>query len=158
MQTFARVLLVVAAAVAASCGGGDDGNGSGNGSPTSPTTQNTLAGAWRATRAEFVSASNSSQRVEIVALGTTLTLTLDAAGSYTQRIVDPGQAGQTTTGTWSASSDTLTLKPTGMTWNIQFDMTLNGSTLTLSGGHVAFDLNADGREEETLAYFTLTRQ
>jgi hypothetical protein len=151
MQTFARVLLIVAAAVSADCG-------SDNGSPTKPSTQATVAGSWKATRAEFVSASNSSVRVEIVALGTTLTLTLDSAGTYTQKIVDPGLAGQTTSGTWSASQDSLTLKPAGMPWDIQFDMTLNGATLTLNGGHVSFDVNGDGRDEETLAYFTLARQ
>jgi hypothetical protein len=115
-------------------------------------------GTWKATKAEFVNSSNSSQRVEIVALGTSLTMTLDAGGTYTQRIVDPGQTGQTTTGTWSASKDVLTLKPTGMTGNIQFDLNLSGTTLSLNGGHVAFDLNGDGRDEETLAYITLTKQ
>jgi hypothetical protein len=154
MQTFARVLLVVAAAVAASCGGGDDGNGN----PVSPSTQASLAGSWRATRAEFVSASNSSLRVEVVAKGTTLTLTLDSAGSFTQKITDPGEVGQTTTGTWSASKEVLTLKPTGMSGEIQFDMTFNATSLTLNGGHVWFDVNDDGGNEEAVAYLTLTRQ
>jgi hypothetical protein len=155
MQTFARTFLIVAAAMAASCGGSSGGD---NGSPASPSTLATLAGSWKATRAEFVSASNASVRVEIVAQGATLTLTLDSAGTYTQKIVDPGQAGQTTSGTWSATKDILTLKPAGMTWNIEFDMTLTGTTLTLSGGHVSFDVNGDGRDEETLAYLTLARQ
>ena len=103
-------------------------------------------------------ASNSSQRVEIVALGTTLTLTLDAGGTYSQKITDPGQAGQTTSGTWSASKDVLTLKPTGVSGNTQFDMSMSGSTLTLNGGHVLFDVNLDGRDEEAILNLTLTRQ
>jgi hypothetical protein len=151
MLSFTRVLLVVGATAAAACGGG------GSGSPTGPSSQ-ALAGTWKATRAEFVNTVNANERLELVALGTTLTLTLDTAGAYTQKIVDPGQAGQTTTGTWSASQDTLTLKPTGMSWNIQFDMTLSGSTLALKGGHVEFDVNLDGRDEETIANLTLTRQ
>jgi hypothetical protein len=154
MQTFARVLLTLSAAVAVSCGG----DGGDNGSPASPSTLSTLAGSWKATKAEFVSASNSSVRVELVALGTTLTLTLDSGGTYTQKVVDPGQAGQTTTGTWTASNEVLTLKPTGKTGDTQFNMTLSATTLTLSGGHVSFDVNGDGHEEETLAYFTLARQ
>ncbi len=154
MQTIARV-LVVAAALSAACGGGGDSK---SGSPASPSTQATLAGTWMATKAEFVSASNTSVRVEIVAQGTKLTLTLDSAGTYTQKIADPGQAGQTTTGTWSASQDTLTLKPAGMTWDIQFGMTLSGTVLTLNGGHVSFDVNGDDRDEETLAYLTLAKQ
>jgi hypothetical protein len=151
MRTFARIFLIVVAASWAACGG------SGGSSPTSPTGQ-TLAGTWKATKAEFVGATNSSQRVEIVAMGTTLILTLDGSGSYTQKITDPGQGGQTTTGTWSASKDVLTLKPAGRSGDIQFDMTLNGTTLTLDKGHVSFDVNLDGRDEEALASLTLVRQ
>jgi len=72
--------------------------------------------------------------------------------------VDPGQSGQTTTGTWSATQEVLTFKPAGVTGNIQFDMNLSDSTLTLNGGHVWFDVNGDGRDEGTLAYLTLARQ
>ena len=86
MHVIAGIILVASFAVAA-CGGGSN--------PNAPSAQ-TLAGTWKATRAEFANASNSSQRVEIVALGTTLTLTLDAGGTYSQKTTDPGQAGQTT--------------------------------------------------------------
>ena len=96
--------------------------------------------------------------MEIVALGTTLTLTLDPGGTYTQKITDPGEAGQTTTGTWSSSKDVLTLRPAGISGNTQFDMSMAGSTLTLSGGHVLFDVNGDGRDEEAILNLALTRQ
>ncbi len=154
MRAFTWMAVILAAAVG--CGGGTSG-GSGGPGGTGPSGQ-TLAGSWKATRAEFVSAANSSVRVEVVSMGTSLTLTLDAGGSYTQKITDPGEAGQTETGTWSATSDVLTLRPTGMSWQIQFDMKLNGGTLSLSGGHVEFDVNGDGRAEESLAYLTLNRQ
>jgi hypothetical protein len=153
MHLSIRTLGILAALLAAAACGGS----SGASSTTGPSSQ-TLAGTWKATKAEFVSTTNANQRVEIVSLGTTVMLTLDASGTYTQKITDPGQAGQTTTGTWTASQDTLTLKPAGMTWNIQFDMKLSASLLSLSGGHVAFDINLDGQDEETLAYLTLTRQ
>jgi hypothetical protein len=161
MHTLARALVILMVPVAAACGG--SGGGSSNSVTTSPSTVATVAGTWKATRAEFVSLANSSQRVELVSQGTSLTLALDAGGTYTQKIVsqkviDPGQAGQTTTGTWTASQDVLQLQPAGMSWNIQFSMTLSGNTLALSGGHVAFDVNADGKEEETLASLTLARQ
>ncbi len=152
MRITARIVPIVVAFVAVSCGGSG-----GSGSPTAPSSP-TLAGTWKATRAEFVSAGNSNLRVEVVAKGTTMVLTLDAGGSYTQKITDAGQAGQTTTGTWAASSDVLTLKPTGMSFQIQFDMALSGNNLTLNGGHVTFDVNGDGSEEEALLYMTLARQ
>lgn len=147
MHTVARLLLAALVSFAVSCG---------KDSPTSPSAQ-TLAGTWNATRAEFVNAANSGQRVEIVAMGTTLTLTLDSPGTYTQKITDPGHAGQTTTGTWSASKDVLTLKPSNTSGNTQFDMTFDGNSLSLSGGHVTFDFNDDGLNEEALAYLTLVR-
>jgi len=148
MSRTAGLLLIGAFVLVAGCG---------SSSPTGPSGAS-LTGTWKAIKAEFVNASNSGQRVDIVAGGTSLTLTLESSGSYTQRIVDPGQGGQTTTGTWSASKDVLTLKPVGMSGEIQFDMDLSGSTLSLSGGHVWFDANLDGRDEEALAYLTLTRQ
>lgn len=149
MQVMARIVLVAFLVVAAACGGGTN--------PNAPSPD-TLAGTWKATRAEFANASNPGQRVEVVALGTALTLTLDAGGTYSQTIVDPGEAGQTTTGTWSSSKDVLTLKPAGTSGNTQFDMTMSGSTLTLSGGHVLFDVNRDGRDEEAILSLTLARQ
>jgi hypothetical protein len=151
----AGAVIVVLSSLAGACGGGGD---TGSGVTTSPSAVATLTGSWKAAKAEFVNISNSSQRIEIVSMGTTVTLTLDSSGSYTQKIADPGQAGRSTSGTWTASKDVLQLQPAGMSGNMQFDMTLSGNTLSLNGGHVAFDVNLDGKDEETLAYFTMIRQ
>jgi hypothetical protein len=144
-------------ALLAACGSGSPTSPGGGGAGDAPTAQG-LPGTWRATRAEFVSAANSSVRVEIVSQGTVLTLSLEASGNYTLTVVDPGQAGTTQTGTWTATRDVLTLRPSGVSWSIQFDYTLNGSTLTLAGGHVEFDVNDDGAPDETILNATLTRQ
>jgi hypothetical protein len=61
-------------------------------------------------------------------------------------------------GTWSATVDVLTIVRAGQTGQTQFDMTLSGSTLTLSGGHVLFDLNDDGAGEECVLDMALVRQ
>ena len=148
MRVVARLILLVSVAAAA-CGGGN--------STTGPSQQ-TLAGTWNATRAEFVSASNSSLRTEVVALGTAIVLTFDAAGTYTLRTTAPGTAPETETGTWSASSDVLTLRATGQMGESQFNLTLSGNTLVLSGGHRLFDINNDNVDEETILSMTLTRQ
>ncbi len=142
-------IIVVVALVAVCCGD--------KGSPTGPTPTG-LPGTWMASRAEFINASNSSQRVEAVSQGVTITLTLQRSGSYTQQTVQPGKQTETSSGNWTASSDVLTLTPVGMTWNIQFDMTLNGSTLSLNGGHVQFDVNGDNQDEEAILNMTLARQ
>jgi hypothetical protein len=115
----------------------------------------TLAGTWRATRAQYTAGSSS---IEVIAQGTSMTLTLNSSGTFTLAIVDPGQAGTTTSGTWTASSDVLTLRPSNATFDIQFDMTLSGSTLTLSGGHMQFDVNKDGTLDEAVLNAIFVRQ
>ena len=149
MRIAVRIAPVLVAIFSVCCGGGS--------SNTAPSPA-TLAGSWKASRAEFVSASNSSIRVEAVSQGYTIVITLDSAGSYQQVVTAPGESGETTTGTWSASSDVLTLKPAGVSFNIQFDMALNGNTLLLSGGHVQFDINNDNVDEETILNLAMTRQ
>jgi Lipocalin-like domain len=126
-------------------------------SPTSPSSQG-LPGVWRATRAEYTNGSNPGQRLEVVARGTTLVLTLNAGSTYTLTITDPGEAGTTANGSWSATQDVLTLKPSNITGEIQFDMVLSGSTLTLSGGHVLFDFGDGSGPQESILNATLTRQ
>lgn len=150
MHVVARLILVGSLAAAACSGGASS-------SPTAPSPQ-TLAGAWNATRAEFVSVATLTLRVEAIAQVMAILLTLDASGTFTQRTTAPGTAAETETGTWSATSDVLTLRPTGISGNVQFDMTLSGNTLTLSGGHRLFDINNDDHDEETILSMTLTRQ
>ena len=79
------VLAIVGALIG--CGGGGDGGG---GSPAGASaTGGGLIGTWRATRAEYVSASNSSLRVDTVAQGSSLTLALEAS-SFALTITRPG--------------------------------------------------------------------
>jgi hypothetical protein len=148
MRTPALFALFAATSIAA-CGGANN--------TTAPSPQ-TLAGTWRATRAEFVSRASSSLRVDVVSQGTTMVLTLASNNAYTLTITDPGHSPQATTGTWSSSTDVLTLRPTGMPFSIEFDMTMSGSTLTLTGGSVEFDFNADGVNEEATLNATFARQ
>jgi hypothetical protein len=154
--------LVVVATLAAGCGGdSDNGSSSSGSSPTSPSTTaptaTGLEGSWRATKAEFVSAANSSKRVDVVAQGTTVALVL-SGGNFTYTITDPGKTPNVTNGTWTASRDTMALKPSGMTWSWQFDMTQSGNNLTLSGASVEFDFAANGVFEQAKLYLTLVRQ
>jgi hypothetical protein len=145
-------VIAAAAALWAGCGGGD-------GAFESPTeATQTLVGTWRATKAEYTNRANSSQRVDIVASGSVLTLVLEAGGAFRLTIVDPGEPGNTVTGTWTASRDVLTIVQAGQSGQTQFDMAFSGNTLTLEGGHVLFDVNGDGVGEECELDMTLSRQ
>jgi hypothetical protein len=138
--------LVLAVFITPACGGS---------SPAAPTPQ-TLEGTWRATRAEFVSAASSGRRSEVVSQGSTVTMAFSGS-NYTFTMAEPGQAPEVQTGTWSASSEVMTLRPTGVTGNTQFDMTFSGNNLTLNGGNVMFDFNS-GNFEEAKLNMALVRQ
>jgi hypothetical protein len=145
-------VLLAAAALNGGCGGSDGGFSS-----ASQATE-TLAGSWRATKAEYTNRSNASQKVDIVARGSVVTLVLEAGGAFRLTIVDPGQAGNVVSGSWTASRDVLTIRIAGQNGESQFDMALSGSTLALTGGHQLFDVNDDGAGEECVLDMTLGRQ
>jgi hypothetical protein len=127
-------------------------------SGTAPSTTE-LAGTWRATKAEFVNRANSSQKVELVSIGGDYTLSLTAAGSFTATITSPGKPERVLAGTYSASLDMLSLTYTsGSFGQSEFDMTLSGNTLTLTGGSSTYDVNGDGQDEETALNLVLGRQ
>ena len=140
--------LVAAAILAPAC----DKNGS---SPSAPTAQ-TLEGTWRATKAEFVSVASSSRRIDVVASGATVTLAF-AGNGYTFTLAQPGQAPIVQTGSWSASSEVMTLTRVGASGNQQFDMNFSGNNLTLNGANALFDFNTGAYEEAKLS-MTLVRQ
>lgn len=116
-----------------------------------------LTGSWLATKAEYVSVANSSVKVDIIAGGSTLSLALDPNGVYTLTITDPGEQPVAVNGTWTFSVDTMTLTPDGGSGNMQFDMNLDGDTLTLFGGGAQYEFTAGSPEDATLN-ITLARQ
>ena len=140
--------LVAAAILAPAC----DKDSS---SPSAPTAQ-TLEGTWRATKAEFVSVASSSKRIDVVASGATVTLAFSGNG-YTFTLAQSGQAPVVQTGTWSASSEVMTLTRVGFSGNQQFDMNFSGNNLTLNGANALFDFNT-GNFEEAKLYMSLVRQ
>jgi hypothetical protein len=151
--------LVVVAAIAAGCGGNGSSSG-GSSSPAGPSGSSApqgLDGTWKATKAEFVSAANAGKRVDVVTQGTVVTLAITGS-NFVFTIADPGQAPNVTNGTWTSTRDTMSLKPNGVTWSWQFDMTQSGNNLSLNGASVEFDFAANGVMEQAKLYMTLVRQ
>ncbi len=144
----ARAVAVALLALVGACGK----------SSTAPSPTQ-LAGTWRATRVEYVSAASPSTRVELVSTGAVYVLTLATGGTFTFSGTHPGDDPLTLGGTYSASADVLTLDFTsGMMGTMEFDMSLGGNTLTLNGGHAEYDIDGDDQGEETLLNLILARQ
>ena len=142
-----RLVTLAAVAVSLACGG--DGNG---------PNRDQFAGTWDATKLEFTNVANPSEKVDIIAAGATFVIVLESNGTYQAEIVIPGQAPDNTTGTWSVSSDVITLRETGVSFSLQFNWSLSGNTLTISGADTEFDFNDDGTDEPAKASAVLVKR
>lgn len=150
MRAVGRLASIGMVVLGASWACHDDGTG------PSPTQ---LTGSWRATKAEFVSIANPALKVELIQQGGTVRLSLTEGKTYTLTITPAGGADQHLTGSWSSSADVLTLALSPpLVGEIQFDMALSGSTLTLQGGHIPFDVDGDGVFEESIVNLTMTSE
>jgi hypothetical protein len=103
-----------------------------------------LTGTWDATVFRFTNLANTSQTVDLVAQGGGFTITLSANNTYQATITVPGAADDVTSGTWQYSSlDGLTLTETGQTGGTDINVSLAGSTMTLSSTDgITFDFGA----------------
>jgi hypothetical protein len=115
-------------------------------------SEDELVGTWNATKLEFVT---EGLTFDAIAFGATLQLVLRGDGTYTVTLGFPGEPAETETGTWSASEDVLTLS--GSSGDMQFDMSLSGGTLRLTGADGEFDIDDDGVDEPVKVNLTLVR-
>lgn len=128
-----RFAAYAALTVSLACGG--DGSG---------PSRTEFEGTWDATKLEFTNVANTSEKVEVIALGATYTIVLVSDGTYQATLGVPGSAPEVTTGTWSVSSDVITIKETGSSGDQQFNWSLSGNTLTISGANTDFDFDGNG--------------
>ena len=125
---------------------------------TGPSEQ-TLTATWHATKAEFVSVVNAAQKVELVGVGGSVVLALNANNTFSMTTTIPGKPNRQLSGTWSASADVLTLSYqfAGTQGQAQYDMTLNANTLLLTGADGSFDVNGDSVDEDVKINLTMVR-
>jgi hypothetical protein len=115
-----------------------------------------LVGTWNATAMVFTRVADTTEKVDVIALGATFRMTLAADSTWTAIQTVPLAVPDTATGTWTASLDVLTLEETGQSGNMQFQYVMSGNTVTLTGGSVDFDFGF-GDEPATLS-ITATKQ
>jgi hypothetical protein len=119
-------------------------------------SEDELAGSWLATKLELVSVASPATKVDLITLGATVRLVLSESHMYTLTLTVPDEPEEVVTGTWSASEDVLTL--TEADGDLQFDMSLSGNTLHLTGADAEFDFNGDDIDEPARINVTLIRE
>ena len=103
-----------------------------------------LVGTWTATRYQFTNTADTSQKVEIISLGGSLTLSITPQRAYSATTVFPGQAPLTENGTIiNKTVNSILLQPYGDdTYVVSY--TLSGNLLTVVDHSGDYDFNGDG--------------
>ena len=129
----------------------------GDDDPAGPPADD-LTGTWTATSLELVSVANANTRVDLITFGYTCTLTLEEDGDFFITVVDPEIGNIGGSGHWS-STDVLTMEflegQFGVTW--EFDISLTGVTLRLTGADAEYDFDDNGTEDAARLNLTLVR-
>jgi len=103
-----------------------------------------VVGTWHATKGQVTSVANPANTVDMVALGATLQVVLNANHTFATTITFPGEAPETSTGTYTVTATKLTITNDQASGGdvIVFDVALNGGTLLLTNGTVDWDFGA----------------
>jgi hypothetical protein len=129
----------------------------GDDDPAGPSVDD-VTGTWTATSLQLVSVANSNTRVDLITFGYTCTLILEQDGDFFITVVDPELGNIGGSGNWS-STDVLTMEflegQFDVTW--EFDITLTGNTLRLTGADAEYDFDDDGTEDAAKLNLTLVR-
>ena len=115
-----------------------------------------LVGNWTVTRDQRINAADTTQRLDILAPGTVITLTVSAGGVFTVRIVLPDGSTFADSGTLAVSGDTLTYN--GSNDEVLVRLVLSGRTMTWRTFETElYDMNGDGTPEETYVHIIFAR-
>ena len=123
-----RAMLLCMAVALAACGGDDDDG-------FNPTVDD-VAGSYTASAFTLTSGNGD---FDLLAIGATVTATLDADGTTTGRLQVPGGVGgagaidEDLAGTWSLSGTTVTFSPSASSLLTDVDFAVGPGTLTGEG-------------------------
>jgi hypothetical protein len=140
MRTGRRILAAVVVAGAVACG---DSTG---------ITPEDLAGTWEATEMVFTNQANTSESVDLIELGASLTVTVNASGTVST-VFDDGQGGtDSDSGTMSVDGSTITIG------SDTYEADRSGDELTLTDATSEFDFDEDGSDDAATLVIRLVRQ
>ena len=110
-----------------------------------------IVGSWHATRAQITSVAHPASTIDIVAIGATLQIVFTANNTFTSTAAFPGEAAETTTGTYTVTAGKLTMTNDQNSGGdvLVFDIALSNGTLSLTGGAIDFDFGT-GEEASKL--------
>ncbi len=117
-----------------------------------------LAGTWSALEYRFTNPANTSQTVELIALGGSLSIVIRADSTYTATIQEPGDAPETRSGTVEIQGDTLTISESGQGSPTPYMARRSGDTLTMTTSDEDFDFDQDGTDDPADVRIVLVRQ
>ena len=103
-----------------------------------------VVGTWHATKAQVTSVANAANTVDLVAIGSTIQVVLNANHTFVTTATFPGEAPDVSTGTYTVTATKLTLtndQASGGDVEV-FDVALNNGTLLLTNGAINFDFGA----------------
>jgi hypothetical protein len=150
VRKLSGAVAVMLAAAVAGCGDEDT---------TGPAGSSLLQDSWVATVWRYTNQANTSQQVELVATGVTVTLTIGAS-SYNIVFSMTGQPNQTISGTYTVSGSNFIVTETGssMPESIPFTFTNGNNTLSMTSSNSDWDFDNDGTDDPATLTMVFTRQ
>lgn len=142
------VVAVLLAATIAGCG--EDAAG-----PDASLLQD----SWVATTWRYTNQANTSEQVNLVSTGVTVTLVIGPT-SYTITFTAPGQPTQSIGGTYTVSGNIFTVTETGSSTSesIPFTFSNGNNTLAMSSADSDWDFDSDGTDDPATLTMVFTRQ
>jgi hypothetical protein len=111
-----------------------------------------LVGIWDATKFEFEETTGDPVvTVDLMTMNYEITIEIEEGGTYQISMSFLGGEPEVETGTWVLEGgDLLIMTGTGEPVGDEFDVTLEGTTLTVRSTELTFDFDEDGDEEPAL--------
>lgn len=116
-----------------------------------------IYGNWTATNVEYVSRTTPQTRVDLIALGDTVRVSIREDHRWIYVHTKPGGPPDTTFATWKLDGDQMEIDPDDWPWNWMYDVTLSGNTLHLDDADMEYDFDDDGTGEMADQFLTLVR-